>query len=106
MDRAVYAKVIADEVGGFVAGYKLKGINVDLSGYVSAPEFMHLMETGEYKIVPELETKEIIIEPSTQDYKDALEGAETALEFTEDEKEKQDLQDYIDGLKIAIETME
>lgn len=43
---------------------------------------------------------------SGQEYKDALEGAETALEFTEDEMEKQNLQDYIDGLKIAIEDME
>ncbi len=50
-------------------------------------------------------SKESNSDPSTEDYQTSLEGAETALEFTEDPKEKQDLQDYIEGLKIAIEAV-
>ncbi len=45
-----------------------------------------------------------VIELTYSDYEDALAGAETMLEYAEG-KEKEDLQEYIDGLTIVLESM-
>ncbi len=42
--------------------------------------------------------------PTTEEYKDSLAGAEISLEFEEDATRKQELADYIDGLKLLIES--
>ena len=43
-------------------------------------------------------------ELSVDEMREALESAEVALEFTDDETEKQELVDYIEALKIVLET--
>jgi len=49
--------------------------------------------------------KPVKTEPTAEDYRAALEGAEVQLEFAKG-KEKKNLKEYIDGLKVMIETME